>query len=81
VFQHLLEVRPGQTITYGELARRCCVSPRYVGWLMRHNPFFPIVPCHRVVGKTDLGGYILGTAVKRALLNLENEWKRLNEAH
>ena len=50
VYLELLNVPRGQTITYGELARRIgCRSAQAVGQALRHNPFAPDVPCHRVV--------------------------------
>ena len=50
VYLELLNVPCGETITYGELARRIgCGSARAVGQALRHNPFAPEVPCHRVI--------------------------------
>ena len=50
VYLALLDVPRGETITYGELARRIgCRSARAVGQALRHNPFAPEVPCHRVI--------------------------------
>lgn len=50
VYLELLNVPRGQTITYGELARRIgCRSAQAVGQALRRNPFAPHVPCHRVV--------------------------------
>ena len=65
----------GQTITYGELARRVGRSPkdaRAVGTATGRNPVCWIVPCHRVVGKSGaLTGYAGGVARKSALLEFE----------
>jgi methylated-DNA-[protein]-cysteine S-methyltransferase len=64
----------GQTVTYGELARRVG-SPRAaraVGQAMAHNPIALIVPCHRVVAAGGgLGGFGGGLTMKRRLLALE----------
>ena len=50
VYLALLDVPRGETITYGELARRIgCRSAQAVGQALRHNPFAPEVPCHRVI--------------------------------
>ena len=50
VYLELLNVPCGETIAYGELARRIgCGSARAVGQALRHNPFAPEVPCHRVI--------------------------------
>src|SRR5690349_6590340 len=74
----------GQTITYGGLAARAgleataapgnFVPPaRVVGQIMASNPIALIVPCHRVVAGTGLGGYGggTGTDVKQWLLVFE----------
>ena len=59
VYLELLNVPSGQTISYGELARRIgCACPQAVGQALKINPFAPYVPCHRVIrsdGKA--GGY------------------------
>jgi methylated-DNA-[protein]-cysteine S-methyltransferase len=49
----------GKVTTYGELAREIgCRSARAVGQALRHNPFAPEVPCHRVVrSDRSLGGF------------------------
>lgn len=72
VWQELLKVPYGQTITYGELARRIgCRSAQAVGQALNRNPIAIIVPCHRVVAASGLGGYAYGLEIKRKLLNLE----------
>jgi O-6-methylguanine DNA methyltransferase len=64
----------GQTITYQELAR--CVSrtagaSRAVGQANGANPIPIVVPCHRVVATTGLGGFGGGLPLKRRMLELE----------
>ena len=50
VYLELLNVPRGETITYGELARRIgCRSAQAIGQALRRNPFAPEVPCHRVI--------------------------------
>ena len=72
VWQELLKVPYGQTVTYGELARRIgCRSAQAVGQALNRNPIAIIVPCHRVVAASGLGGYAYGPDIKRKLLNLE----------
>jgi methylated-DNA-[protein]-cysteine S-methyltransferase len=65
----------GQVITYGELAARSgtTVPPRGIGAMMASNPIPVIVPCHRVVAGTHLGGFSAGDGLesKRRLLTLE----------
>lgn len=59
VYLALLEVPRGETITYGELARRIgCRSAQAVGQALRRNPFAPEVPCHRVISSDgSIGGF------------------------
>ncbi|MBE6308527.1 MAG: MGMT family protein [Bacteroidales bacterium] len=59
VYLELLNIPAGETITYGELARRIgCRSAQAVGQALRRNPFAPLVPCHRVVAADgSIGGY------------------------
>ncbi len=59
VYLELLNIPAGETITYGELARRIgCRSAQAVGQALRRNPFAPLVPCHRVVAVDgSIGGY------------------------
>lgn len=63
----------GKVITYGELAglTGCPGGARAVGQIMATNPVPLVVPCHRVVGAGDLGGYGGGLHLKRWLLRLE----------
>ena len=85
VYLELLNVPAGETITYGELARRIgCRSAQAVGQALKRNPFAPVVPCHRVVAADgSIGGYFGkrdGEQIerKRALIEAErNEMKVL----
>jgi methylated-DNA-[protein]-cysteine S-methyltransferase len=66
----------GATVTYGELAARSGLgrghhAARGVGSIMGSNPLPVVVPCHRVLGAGDLGGFGGGRAVKEWLLALE----------
>lgn len=58
VRQALLDIPSGQTVTYGELAQRIGSAARAVGGACRRNPYPLIVPCHRVVGRNGLGGFV-----------------------
>lgn len=74
VWQGLLEIPFGKTLSYGELAGRIG-SPRAaraVGTACGRNPVPVIVPCHRVIGSTGgLHGYGGGLWRKKLLLELE----------
>jgi methylated-DNA-[protein]-cysteine S-methyltransferase len=73
VWSELSRIPYGETISYGELARRVGrpSAPRAVGQANGRNPIPIIVPCHRVVGSTGIGGYGGGLELKRALLAIE----------
>lgn len=73
VMREISDVGYGETITYGEIAKRLDSSPIAVGQACGKNPVPIIVPCHRVTGKNSLGGYIIGGEVKKKLLELENK--------
>lgn len=71
VWQLLLEIPYGETITYGELAQEAGTpkAARAVGVAVGDNPFSIFVPCHRVIGKDkSLTGYGGGFDVKKYLL-------------
>jgi methylated-DNA-[protein]-cysteine S-methyltransferase len=57
VWEALAAIAPGQTRTYGDLAAELGTSARAVGGACRANPCPIVVPCHRVVGATGLGGF------------------------
>ena len=74
VWGELLRIAFGETISYGELARRVGVpaASRAVGRANGSNRIAVIVPCHRVVAAGGgLGGYGGGLPAKRYLLDLE----------
>ena len=74
VWQALREIPYGETISYGELARRIGRprAVRAVGLANGRNPIAVIVPCHRVIGANGtLTGYGGGVERKRLLLDLE----------
>lgn len=74
VWRCLRDIPYGQTISYGELARRIG-SPqasRAVGLANGSNPIPIVIPCHRVIGSNGkLTGYGGGLPIKQKLLELE----------
>lgn len=58
VWNVLLIIPVGRTMTYGELSHTIQSSPRAVGQACKNNPLALFIPCHRVVGKTNQGGYM-----------------------
>jgi methylated-DNA-[protein]-cysteine S-methyltransferase len=73
VWAELTRIPYGETISYGELARRVGrpSAPRAVGQANGRNPIPIIVPCHRVLASNGIGGYGGGLKLKRALLAVE----------
>jgi methylated-DNA-[protein]-cysteine S-methyltransferase len=76
-------IPPGEVLTYGEVARRVGEpgAARAVGQALGHNPFAPVVPCHRVLaagGKS--GGFSAEGGALTKLKMLEIERARLGGA-
>ena len=74
VWAELLKIPYGETVSYGELARRIGnpQASRAVGLANGSNPIPIIIPCHRVIGSNGkLTGYGGGLAIKEKLLALE----------
>ena len=75
VWAELRRISYGETISYGELARRIGkpTASRAVGAANGRNPLSIVVPCHRVIGADGtLTGFGGGLPVKQALLDLES---------
>lgn len=75
VWELLLEIPYGETVTYGDLARKLgCKSAQAVGGAVGRNPISILVPCHRVMGAGGkLTGYAGGVEKKEFLLKLEKD--------
>ena len=81
VYEILMTVPFGKTITYGELAglvakkhRIISMSAQAVGGAIAHNPISLIIPCHRVIGANGkLTGYAGGLDKKKWLLDMEKQ--------
>ena len=74
VWQALLEIPYGQTVSYKQLAQAIGnpKAVRAVGAANGKNPVFIVIPCHRVVGADgSLTGFAYGLELKRRLLDIE----------
>lgn len=58
VWRALARIPAGEVRSYGEIARRLRSSARAVGGACRANPVPIVVPCHRVVARGGLGGFM-----------------------
>ncbi|OFZ68452.1 MAG: cysteine methyltransferase [Betaproteobacteria bacterium RBG_16_56_24] len=58
VWQAMLNIPRGETRSYGELAAELKSAAQAVGQACGANPIPIIIPCHRVVSKSGLGGFM-----------------------
>lgn len=76
VYEVTRAIAPGRTLTYGDVASRIGEpgAARAVGQALGHNPFAPVVPCHRVLAaRSGPGGFSAegGVATKLRMLQIE----------
>ena len=76
VYEVTRAIPPGEVLTYGELAKRLGEpgASRAVGQALGHNPFAPVVPCHRVLAAGGRsGGFSAegGAMTKLRMLEIE----------
>jgi methylated-DNA-[protein]-cysteine S-methyltransferase len=81
VWAELCNIPFGETMTYSALAGKIGSSARAVGNACRDNPYPVIIPCHRVVSVSGMGGYCGQTegdfmAIKYKLLDYEAAHKQ-----
>jgi len=68
----------GDSLTYGDIAASIDSGPRAVGNACRNNPIPIIIPCHRVVKKSGMGGYcgsLVGVEIQ------QKDWLLRHESH
>ena len=78
VWQVLLTIPYGKTVSYGEIAQMVgCKSAQAVGQAVGANPVALLIPCHRIIAAHGkIGGYEYGQEIKKRLLEVENILKR-----
>lgn len=74
VFKAMLDIPYGQTRTYGDVAKELGTYGQPIGQACGANPIPVIIPCHRILSATGLGGYsgAGGLDTKITLLKLED---------
>lgn len=76
VWRAIAEIPPGKTMTYSALAQRVGSGPRAVANACGANRLPLLIPCHRVVAKNGIGGFMQGAegglAIKTWLLRHES---------
>jgi methylated-DNA-[protein]-cysteine S-methyltransferase len=84
VYRTLTKIPHGETRTYGWVAERMgkSTASRAVGQALRKNPLPILIPCHRVLSSTSLGGFMgaidpsqAELKLKRKLMSLEEEYQ------
>ncbi|MDY5474477.1 MAG: MGMT family protein [Holdemanella porci] len=76
VWQLLLKIPYGKTMTYKDIARMISpsMSAQAVGSAVGHNKISILIPCHRVIGSnSSLTGYAGGIERKKYLLKFEKK--------
>ena len=81
VLKEVANICFGDQQTYSDIAQKINTHPRPVGNACRENPIQLLIPCHRVIGKNNIGGFsgedirVNGDmmVVKKNLLALEKE--------
>ena len=78
VWSVIMQIAPGETRSYAQVAAEAGGAARSIGTAMAHNPIPILIPCHRVVGSGARGRFVIGgysggegVATKRFLLALE----------
>jgi len=74
IWRELKKVKKGKVKTYGEIAKKLKISPRYVGRVCGENNHLLVVPCHRIIrSDKTLGGFSSpgGIKLKKKLLEFE----------
>ena len=76
VYEAARAIVPGRVKTYGELARELGEpgASRAVGQALGHNPFAPLVPCHRILAAQGASGSFSaegGARTKLRMLEIE----------
>lgn len=73
VYKEMIKIPYGDKISYSELAKKVKRPRAYraVGTLCGKNLLPIIIPCHRVIAKSSIGGFTGGLDIKKFLLKLE----------
>jgi len=83
VWQAIASIPIGQVLTYSELAEKVNSGPRAVANVCGANQVPLFIPCHRVVAKNGLGGFMQGKAnglaIKQWLLDHEKPVGNLDD--
>tara|TARA_Y100001970_G_C14131627_1_gene802016 strand:+ start:588 stop:1046 length:459 start_codon:yes stop_codon:yes gene_type:complete len=74
IWKELRKIKKGDFKSYGEIAKKLSISPRFVGRVCGQNNHVLIIPCHRILRSNGtLGGFTApgGMNLKKKLLKFE----------
>tara|TARA_Y100000310_G_scaffold281792_1_gene302551 strand:+ start:372 stop:827 length:456 start_codon:yes stop_codon:yes gene_type:complete len=74
IWRELKKIKKGEVKSYGEIAKKLKISPRYVGRVCGENKHVLVIPCHRIIKSNNtLGGFSAtgGIELKKKLLKFE----------
>ena len=77
VWDAMCAIPRGRTRTYGEIARELGADPRAIGQACGDNRLPLVIPCHRVVAASGLGGFAHATS---GYLLEAKRWLLMHEA-
>lgn len=76
VWKEIEKIPYGKTLTYKEIGDNLnSKAYQAIGSACGKNPILFRIPCHRVVGKNNLGGFFYGLDLKKKLLKMEKSCK------
>lgn len=80
VYKTIMKIPPGQVWTYGLVAAKMGKpgAARAVGTALAKNQDAPEIPCHRVVGSNNMGGYSAAGGMKRKFALLRKEGYKIS---
>ena len=67
VWRRISTIPPGRTETYADIARSLRTAPRPVGGACGANRLPLVIPCHRVLSSSGLGGFMRGALEGRSI--------------
>lgn len=74
VWKEIEKISYGKTITYKDLGDKInSRAYQAIGSACGKNPILFRIPCHRVIGKNNLGGFSYGLSLKKKLLEMEKK--------
>lgn len=76
VWKEIEKIPYGKTISYKEIGEKINSNAyQAIGTACGKNPILFRIPCHRVLGKNNLGGFFYGLDLKKELLKMEKSCK------